>query len=163
MNNNIWFTRVKVLGLTVIFASIGNWISTTKAGNPVTALEALPGLLIMFAMTLGGCFIWEMINKVVTEKKNLPAIAYISLLAIIFTIPGFLPFADFVNTSCGKIGLLPLCTPILAYAGISIGKDLDTFKQQGIAIVLTAIFTFIGTFIGSVIIAQLVLMAMGRI
>ena len=53
--------------------------------------------------------------------------------------------------------MLPLCTPILAYAGISAGKDLDTFKEQGIAIVCTAILAFIGTYIGSAIIAQIIL------
>ena len=163
MNTAVWIKRIKCLALTSIFASVGNFISTSKSGSPVTPIEAIPGLLIMLVMTLGGCLIWEGINLVIGEKKNLPAIAYISLIAIILTVPGLLPCADYVIASVNKIGLLPLCTPILAYAGISIGKDMDTFKKQGVAIVLTAIFTFIGTFIGSVIIAHLVLMATGVI
>ena len=67
------------------------------------------------------------------------------------------------QTEFAKIGLLPLCTPILAYAGISAGKDLDTFKKQGFAIVCTALIAFIGTYIGSAIIAQIVLRLSGVI
>ena len=45
----------------------------------------------------------------------------------------------------------------------SIGKDVDTFKEQGLAIVIVAIFTFAGTFLGSTIIAQIILKMTGVI
>ena len=130
MDAAVWFKRIKCLVLVCIFASIGNFISTSKAGNPVTPLEAVPGLVLLLLCTLVGCIIYELINKV---------------------------------SPIGKIGLLPLCTPILAYAGISIGKDVDTFKEQGLAIVIVAIFTFAGTFLGSTIIAQIILKMTGVI
>lgn len=161
MSTAVWIKRIKCLVIVVVFASIGNYISTMKAGAPVSPLEAVPGLLILLAITLVGCVIYEMINKV--TSKNLPAIAYISLVAILVTIPGLFPFADYCIASMNKIGLLPLCTPILAYAGISLGKDLDTFKEQGVAIVIIALFTFVGTFVGSAVIAQLILGATGVI
>ena len=85
------------------------------------------------------------------------------VIAILITIPGVSPLADYAIEQIGKIGLLPLCTPILAYAGISIGKDVDTFKKQGFAIVVVAIFTIAGTFLGSTIIAQLILKMTGVI
>lgn len=160
MNVAIWTKRFKCLLLVAVFASIGNYISTIKAGSPVTPLEAVPGMIILMLITLVGCLIYELINLV--SPKNLPAIAYISLIAIIVTIPG-VPFAQYCTDSMAKIGLLPLCTPILAYAGISIGKDVDTFKEQGVAIVIVALFTFFGTFIGSTIIAQMILVATGVI
>ena len=150
MDAAVWFKRIKCLVLVCIFASIGNFISTSKAGNPVTPLEAVPGLVLLLLCTLVGCIIYELINKV--SPKNLPAIAYISFIAILIAIE-----------QIGKIGLLPLCTPILAYAGISIGKDVDTFKKQGFAIVVVAIFTFAGTFLGSTIIAQIILKMTGVI
>ena len=108
-----------------------------------------------------GCIIYELINKV--SPKTLQAIAYISFIAILITIPGVSPIADYAIEQIGKIGLLPLCTPIRAYAGISIGKDVDTFKKQGFAIVVVAIFTFAGTFLGSTIIAQIILKMTGVI
>lgn len=58
---------------------------------------------------------------------------------------------------------MALCTPILAYAGVSIGKDLDDFAKTGWRIVLVAIVVFVGTYIGSAIIAQAILQYMGQI
>lgn len=156
-----WPKYLACLILSSVFASIGNYISTSKTGTPVTPLEACPGLLIFFVITVIGLFIWDLVNKAVGEK-NLPAIAYISLLAIIVSLPA-VPGSSFVVSSCGKIGLLPLCTPILSYAGISIGKDLDTFKKQGVAIVCVTLFAFLGTFVGSALIAQIVLKIQGVI
>lgn len=70
MDAAVWFKRIKCLVLVCIFASIGNFISTSKAGNPVTPLEAVPGLVLLLLCTLVGCIIYELINKV--SPKNLP-------------------------------------------------------------------------------------------
>ena len=161
MTKDNWFVYIKVLVLSAVFASIGNWINTIRAGAPVTPLESLPGMLLLFIITVLGLVVWDLIGKA-TGGKNLPAIAYISLSAITMTIPGF-PGAEFTAASINKLGLLPLCTPILAYAGISIGKDLDAFRKQGFAIVMVALFAFVGTYIGSAIIAQIVLKVTGII
>ena len=160
MDVKVWANRIKCLVIVAVFASIGNYISSVKSGKPVTPIEAIPGLLLLLAATIVGCIIYELINKVI--PKNLPAIAYISLVAIIMTVPG-VPGAEYCIEQVNKIGLLPLCTPILAYAGISLGKDMDTFKQQGVAIVVVALFTFAGTFLGSTIIAEIILRATGVI
>lgn len=155
-----WMKKIKCLALVSAFALVGNWMSTMKAGNPVTPIEALPGMVMLFAITVGGIAIARLVDKI--SPKNLPDIAYISLVAIIVTIPGF-PGAEFAFQSMNKIGLLPLCTPILAYAGISLGKDFDTFKSQGIAIVCVALLTFVGTYVGSAVIAEVVLRLTGAI
>ena len=155
-----WLKKIKCLALVSAFALIGNWLSTMKAGNPVTPMEALPGMVMLFAITVIGVAISDGLDKVL--PKNLPAIAYISVVAIVCTIPG-VPGAEFMFQSMNKIGLLPLCTPILAYAGISLGKDFDTFKSQGIAIVCVALLTFVGTYVGSAIIAEVVLRLTGAI
>jgi len=60
-----------------------------------------------------------------------------------------------------KISLLPLCTPILAYAGISTGKDMVEFKKQGIRIIIVTLLTFIGTYVSSAIIANIILKIQG--
>ena len=155
-----WIKKIKCLTLVSAYALIGNWLSTLKSGAPVTPIEALPGMVMLLAITIIGVAISDVLDKAL--PKNLPAIAYISLVAIIVTIPGF-PGAEFAFASMNKIGLLPLCTPILAYAGISLGKDFDTFKSQGIAIVCVALLTFVGTYVGSAIIAEVVLRLTGAI
>lgn len=155
-----WIKKIKCLTLVSAYALIGNWLSTMKAGAPVTPIEALPGMVMLLAITIIGVAICDAVSKVL--PKNLPAIAYISIVAIIVTIPG-VPGAEFAFASMNKIGLLPLCTPILAYAGISLGKDFDTFKSQGVAIVCVALLTFVGTYVGSAVIAEVVLRLTGAI
>ena len=107
-----------------------------------------------------GHLLYELANCIL--PKNLPAIVYISFLAILSTVPG-LPWAAFATANIGKIGIMPACTPILAYAGISLGKDLDAFRKQGPAIVLVSLFAFTGTYVGSAIIAQIILSVTGVI
>ena len=155
-----WIKKIKCLTLVSAYALIGNWLSTMKSGAPVTPIEALPGMVMLLAITIIGVAISDVLDKAL--PKNLPAIAYISLVAIVVTIPGF-PGAEFAFASMNKIGLLPLCTPILAYAGISLGKDFGTFKSQGLPIVCVALLTFVGTYVGSAVIAEVVLRLTGAI
>lgn len=157
-----WITRIKVLLVSAVFVSIANCISTWRSGGTVVMpWEAIPALLIMFIAIIIGCLLQEVIQK--AFKVSAPSILFISLVVVFCSIPGLSPIAGLVETSFAKVGLLPLCTPILAYAGISIGKDLESFKKQGIAIVCTALCTFLGTYVGSAIIAQVILMATGVI
>ena len=156
-----WITRIKVLFLSAVFASIGNYISSSKANAPVTPLEAAPGLIMMFLVVIAGCIADDLARS--TIKVKLPTIIYISLFSILLSIPGFSPIAEYYVAEVNKMNLLSLCTPILAYAGISIGKDLDDFMKQGIGIVVTACVSFFAVFFGSVIFAQAILMMSGTI
>lgn len=93
---------------------------------------------------------------------RIPAVAYIVTLGCILTYPT-MPGSDVINEAVKKVGFLQLCTPILAYAGIAIGKDLDAFAKSGWRIVVVACVVFTGTYIGSAIIAQTILKALGQI
>lgn len=90
------------------------------------------------------------------------AVAYIVTIATIFTIHG-VPFSDVVSTHTANVDFLSLCTPILAYAGIYTGKDIDQLKKTGLKIIVLAIFVMLGTYLGSAIIAQLILKLLGQI
>ena len=94
--------------------------------------------------------------------KGFPAVAYIVTLGCIVTVPGF-PGAEFITKWVSKISFIGLCTPILAYAGLAIGKDLHILKKQGWRIVIVGLFVFVGTFLGSALIAEIVLRIMGKV
>ena len=94
--------------------------------------------------------------------KGLPSVAYIVTLGCIVTIPGF-PGAEQLTAWASKVSFIGLCTPILAYAGIAICKDLDVFAKSSWRIVLVSVVVFIGTYIGSAIIAQVILKSIGQI
>jgi hypothetical protein len=146
-----FFDVFRIFIISAVLFIVGNYF-----GFKVDPLQSVPGMLILLVLVVIG----YQLSKISPIK--LPSIAYISALAIVASIPG-VPGADLVIKYVGKIQFLALTTPILAYAGISIGKDMDGFKKQGGKIIVVALLTFIGTFIGSAIIAQVVLKLIGQI
>lgn len=152
-----WATRIKVLLISGVLASIANMIYEWRTGAATIHMpwEVFPALLYMFIIIVVSCLVHDVLAKVLPFQ--VPVILYVALITTLLSFPFAGWFATTMQTEFAKIGLLPLCTPILAYAGISAGKDLDTFKEQGVAIVCTALLTFIGTYIGSAIIAQIIL------
>jgi len=51
--------------------------------------------------------------------------------------------------------VLALITPILAYAGLSLAKDLPAFRRLGWPIIVTSFMANAGTFIGATMIAEI--------
>jgi hypothetical protein len=148
-----WFVRLKVLGFSGVFGVIANWISTD-----VSIGEGLIALFWFSIPVLLGCVVYDVVTA--KTKIKLPVIIFISLIGIILSIPG-VPLSAYFIAANDQIGLLPLTVPILAYAGISLGKDLKTFKEQGLAIICVTLLAFAGTYLGSAIIAHLYLTLVG--
>ncbi|MGM8899094.1 MULTISPECIES: DUF3100 domain-containing protein [unclassified Psychrobacter] len=125
---------------------LSNWVG--QGFNPIAAL---PGMLILF----GCCVVGILLKRVI--PINVPAIAWISIVAILISLPQF-PFSDYVLVETDKLGVLQLITPVLAYAGFAISQmEVDLFKKSGFKIAIVALLTFTGTFLGSAIIAQALL------
>lgn len=144
-------SALRIFVISGILAIVGNFI-----GFKIDPVTALPGMLILLVIVIIGYGLSRV------SPVKLPSIAYISALAIIASIPG-VPGAELVTKYVSQVQFLALCTPILAYAGISIGKDLDTFKTQGPKIVTVTLLALTGTYVGSAIIAQVVLKLTGVI
>ena len=140
-----------VLIITAFLSLVANALSSN-----IPFLDAVPGMVILIAISLAGIIAARVL------PGGIPAVAYITTLGCILTYPGF-PGSEIVNMYMKKVGFLALCTPILAYAGISIGKDMDAFKKTGWRIVVLACVIFVGTYLGSAIIAEVILKALGQI
>ena len=156
----IWITRLKILLLSGVFATLANWINTgrNESIDTVAPFVALPGLLLMAIPILLGYALDDFMRQ--KTKLNVPVILYVSLIGIIMSVPGF-PLAEEFSRGASLIGLLPLAVPILSYAGISIGKDMKSFKEQGLAIICITLLAFAGTYLGSAIIAHIYLTLIG--
>lgn len=141
-----------VLLITAAISLIGQMVKP----NTPTLFEALPGMIILVLIAFAGIAL----AKVVPLK--LPAVAYIVTLAVVITVPGF-PGAEFISEYTKKVDFLALCTPILAYAGIYTGKNLDSLKKSGWRILIISMFVILGTYLGSAIIAEIVLRITGQI
>ncbi len=141
-----------VLLITAAITVAGNFIVTGYA----SPLEALPGMLILVMVAFTGVVLAKIV------PLNIPAVLYVVTLAVILTVPG-VPGAEQLSAWTAKVNFLALTTPILAYAGIYSGKNLDTLKRTGWRIVLVAFFVMFGTYTGSAVIAQVILQMTGQI
>ncbi|KRT36394.1 MAG: hypothetical protein H5T90_07320 [Acetomicrobium sp.] len=140
-----------VLIIIGIITLVGNFV-----GANIPMIEAIPGMVFLIAISILGVIC----SKIIPVK--IPAVAYIVTIGCIITIPGF-PGSAIFNAWAQKVNFLALATPILAYAGISIGKDLGTLKKTGWRILIVSFVVFIGTYVGSTVIAQVVLKIIGEI
>ena len=144
-------SNLLILFITGILTLVGNFV-----GFKVSPVEAMPGILILIVIA----FIGVLLSKIITIK--IPSVAYIVTLSTILTIPG-MPMAELISNYTAKVNFLALCTPILAYAGIYTGKNLDTLKKTGWKIFILSLFVMLGTYLGSAIIAQVILKMLGQI
>lgn len=144
-------SNLLILIITGILTLVGNFV-----GFKVSPVEAIPGILILIIIA----FIGILLSKIIPIK--IPSVAYIVTLATVLTIPG-MPMAELISNYTAKVNFLALCTPILAYAGIYTGKNLDTLKKTGGKIFILALFVMLGTYLGSAIIAQIILKMLGQI
>ena len=142
---------LQVLLITGAMSLVANTVGTKNE-----LAQAILGMLILIAIAFAGMWLGRVL------PGHIPGAAYIVTIGCILTYPGF-PGADFINASVKNVGFLQLCTPILAYAGIAICKDLDVFVKSSWRIVLVSVVVFIGTYIGSAIIAQCILQFMGQV
>src|SRR5690625_4820389 len=113
-------------------------------------------MIVLILICLAGFILRELI------PVNFPSIAYISIIGVIVSMP-WMPGAEKVAEWTGEVELLPLATPILAYAGIAIGRSWTDFVKLGWKTIVVACLVMLGTFIGSAIIAEIILRVQGII
>lgn len=140
-----------VLLITAAISIIGNLV-----GYKVNLITALPGMIILVLLAAAGIIL----AKVIPVK--IPQVAYIVTLAAILTIPG-VPGSAAITGYVAKVNFLALATPILGYAGIYTGKNIDSLKETGWRIIVLGIVVMIGTYLSSAIIADVVLRLLGQI
>lgn len=140
-----------ILTIVGVLGIVGNYV-----GYDIMPLAAVPGMVMLIVICLGGFILKEII------PLNIPSIAYISILGVIVSMPWF-PGADQVVKWTNEVNLLALTTPILAYAGIAIGRSWSDFAKLGWRTLIVASLVMIGTFLGSAVVAEIILRFQGII
>ncbi|SDJ90930.1 hypothetical protein [Natronincola ferrireducens] len=143
-----WIILLLIIG---IMALLGNYIGY---GEAIAA--SIPGMIILILISLAGMILAKII------PINIPSIAYIGIIGMVLTIPG-VPFSETVVAYTQKVQFLALATPVLAYAGIAIGKSWNDFTKLGWKSIVVSLFVLFGTFLGSAVIAQIILKSQGII
>ncbi|WLE00989.1 DUF3100 domain-containing protein (plasmid) [Agrobacterium leguminum] len=137
------WTVVATLLIAGTTSLIGNWIATGTR-----PLDALPAMIVM-ALIIGlGTLVYRLL-----AFTKVPVVCWISLVAVLAT-ASFSPTAAYVSPLAAKVALLPLVTPVLAYAGLSLAKDLPILKNLGWRIVVVSLVANAGTFICGTLIAE---------
>ncbi len=143
-----WTLLLVIFGFTAL---LGNW-----AGYEILPLAAIPGMIVLIVICLVGFILRELI------PINFPSIAYISLIGVLVSMP-WMPGSEKIVEWTSEVELLALATPILAYAGISIGRSWTDFLKLGWRSIVVASLVMLGTFLGSAIIAEIILRFQGII
>lgn len=111
-------------------------------------LESIPGMLILCIISFLGLTAKHFI------PSSLPAVTYIGVIGMLAAIPAS-PISAPVIYWTGKIDLMASITPILAFAGVLLGKDWKAFLNIGWKGILVSLLVIFGTFFTSGLIAQL--------
>lgn len=152
LNTKKWMEQIMIFLLVGGITLIGNNIA-----YKVPIKVGVIGMLLLIAFTLGGMLLGEII------PLKLPVVFWISIIALLATSP-LTPYGAILDKQyLSKINMLAIATPILAYAGLSLGKDLKLFKTLSWKIVVVALTVYTGTFVFATTIAEIVLKITGQI
>jgi hypothetical protein len=142
---------VKMIIISAMLVLIGQWV-----GKGINPIEALPGIIIISIVVVLGLFLKHII------PFNFPAFAWVTLLALVFSLPST-PGSDIFMAYTNKVDFLATTTPILAFAGVSVGNKIDLLKKLSWKLVIIAMIVFTSTFFGSALVSQVVLSMQGKI
>lgn len=140
-------TIVAALILSMLFSIVCNIV-----GYDIGISKSLPGLLILVAISLAG-----FVLSYIVPAKKITAVLWISLIAILISLP-VSPISEQVVFHVGNISLMSVVTPILAYAGVLVGKDWLRFKELGFKAVILSIVVMAGTFLVSSLLGDFFMM-----
>jgi len=128
-----------------------------RFGYGIAIMPALPGMIIVILISFLALTIKDSFPNL-----KFPAFAWASLTALILSMP-FMPTADLFLKYTNEVNFLGTTTPILAFAGISVGNKIEKLKKLSWKVFIVAIAVFIGTYFGSAIVAHIVLKVQGII
>ncbi|TSB47707.1 hypothetical protein [Alkalicoccobacillus porphyridii] len=134
-----------------IVAFVGNWI-----GYGIFSIEAIAGMGILILVAAAGQALSQLI------PLNIPSVVYVIAVGIVASLPQT-PWGEYVITYTNHLQLLAIATPVLAYAGIAIGRSWTDFVSLGWRAMIVALCVLFGTLIGSAIIAEIILRMQGII
>lgn len=156
MFNNINLKRsgYQLLVMLMVGAMIltGQFIS-----KGVSIFTALPGMLIMIAAAMVA-----MILKDLFPKSIFPAFGFATIIGLLLSIPGN-PISDVFNKQVANINFMAITTPLLAFAGISVGNKIEELKAMSWKIVVISLIVFTTIFFACASIGHVVLKIQGVI
>lgn len=133
----------------------------TAIGNIMDGKHVFSESLLGVAVLAGIATIGAVISSLPYANK-FPMVFWVSLVGVISSLPG-MPGQPWVIEKTSHITFLATTTPVLAYAGLSLGKDLGAFRRLSWRIIPVALAVTAGTLICATVLAQIMLHLEGLI
>ena len=147
-----YVSNTRIITPCILLVLIAQWV-----GKGMSPVAAIPGALMMLAIILASLQI-----KAWLPKLPLPAFAWATLLALLLSIP-YSPVSEVFMYYTNRIDFLATTTPLLAFAGLSVGNSLDKLKSLSWRIVIISLLVFTSAFFGAAFVAQFILNIQGII
>ncbi len=132
--------------------TISQWIAK---GTSIST--TLPGLLIMSVAGIVAILIKDLF-----PKSIFPAFGFATIIGLLLTMP-YNPISVYINPHITNVSFMSITTPILAFAGISVGNKIVELKKMSWRIVLISMVVFTTIFFACASIAHIVLSIQGVI
>lgn len=140
---NIGFILL-VTGLFVLIANVAGGHANIAVGPSI-------GVLILIAISFIGAIL-----SMLPGLSKLPMVFWVSLVAIVCSLPA-VPFSADLLAYTKQVNFLAITTPILAYGGLSLGRDIEAFRQLSWRIVPVALAVAGGSFLCATFVAEVML------
>ena len=142
--------EMKDMVFILLVTGIFSWGANLINIHPDLAGSAV-GVFFLVVLATIGIFL----SKLPLLGK-LPMVFWVSIVAVVVSIPGF-PGGAFVLSFTKQVSFIALTTPLLAYAGLSVGKDMEAFKALSWRIIPVALAVAAGSFICATVLAEIML------
>ena len=111
--------KMKDILFILLVTGVFTLISNLAGGHIKTIGEPSIGVLILVAISALGALL-----SMLPGFKKLPMVFWVSLIAVVVSLPQF-PGSDVLLSYTKQVNFLAITTPILAYGGLCLGKDLE--------------------------------------
>lgn len=140
---------MSVIGVIIL---IGQRISV---GTSI--VTALPGMVMLILAAMAA-----MIIKDLFPKSIFPAFGFATIIGLLLSMP-YSPTSEVFLTNTNNINFMAITTPLLAFAGISVGNKIEALKEMSWKIVIISLIVFTTIFFACSSIAHIVLSIQGKI
>ncbi len=119
---------MSVIGVIIL---IGQRISV---GTSI--VTALPGMVMLILAAMAA-----MIIKDLFPKSIFPAFGFATIIGLLLSMP-YSPTSEVFLTNTNNINFMAITTPLLAFAGISVGNKIEALKEMSWKIVIISLIVF---------------------
>ena len=140
---------MSVIGVIIL---IGQRISV---GTSI--VTALPGMVMLILAAMAA-----MIIKDLFPKSIFPAFGFATIIGLLLSMP-YSPTSEVFLTNTNNINFMAITTPLLAFAGISVGNKIEALKEMSWKIVIISLIVFTTIVFACASIAHIVLSIQGKI